>query len=174
MNNYSFLEGWATSNPSGFWLGLILPMILAVIAFGCSTLITKNQYSCKHLLLAAFIVGLINFAAHELWVWPSGIYGDSNLGGGRFIVAVMWVPHLFPNLRRYNLMPPNPWQALWITWVVLFFYDVVMGFMQPGEITKFEGIGAGGLKDGLFLMPIIAAAGCALVMAVQKKSRKND
>lgn len=174
MSEYDMLISWPIMNPSGFWAGVILPFLLAAIAFGYSTKVIKNEYSCARLLLIGFVAGLIVLAVHELWLWPAGIYGYGNLSYGNVVVIVILAPYMIRFLRWYKLNPPDPLEALWMTWLILFCTDVVTGILQPGGISKFTAIGAGGFSDGLFILPLMAAAGSFVLNAVFNKSHKCE
>lgn len=159
MNEYSLLLSWAVINPLGFWGGLILPFLLAVIAFSFSI---KSNQKIKYfvpLLIFGFLVELINLAVYQSWLWPTGLSSDGNLPGGNLLVIVILLPYLANEIRDKF----HPLDALWMTWLILFTIDVITAALQAGDASKYMGIGASGFKDGLFIFPLLAAIASLLL-----------
>jgi len=163
MSDFELLLSWPLANPDGFWVGIITPASLALIAFFYSRkVLGYKQQQHLPLLMIGLFAGMVDIAFHVFWLWPSGIIPNGNLAGGTIVVATLLVPSVFRSVQS-KLPSPAPIDAFWMAWFVLIITDIVVSCIQPGGISKFSGIGAKGFHDALFIAPSLIFIAAILI-----------
>lgn len=154
MTETELLIGWPAANPWGFWCGFILPALFSVSAFAYCRIRLGEMHRLKYLFLTVLCAGVVDLAIHMSWLWPDGIVPEGNLAGGMIVAGLLLVPSIVRDMQHV-LPAPHPIESFWMAWAALFITDVLTSAMQPGGVSRFAGIGAGGLHDGLFLAPVM-------------------
>lgn len=163
---------WTITNPSGFWLGLILPIVLALLAAAIKSnkKIVWTSYHWK-IYLMTICLGSLIVSLHIVWFWPRGIVTEGNLAYLQFIMVPVLFWNVMPSLRGKSDLIDAPSTYI-MAWTSILIFDVVVSFLQPGFLWNPTGIGGDGLKDGLMIIPIGSVIWCYLAPYLYVKLTK--